>query len=65
MKAFESLQKEENPDWTEFDEEEKSNKISQLEKLKQTREKYDSEKDTSVFQIVELNGDLGYKKVIE
>jgi len=48
MKAFESLQKEENPDWTEFDEEEKTNKISQLEKLKQTREKYDLEKDTNV-----------------
>jgi len=48
MKAFEGLQKEENPDWTEFDEEEKTNKISQLEKLKQTREKYDLEKDTNV-----------------
>lgn len=47
MKAFENIQKEENPEWTEFDEEEKSNKIQQLEKLKQIREKYDIEKDTN------------------
>jgi len=39
MKAFENIQKEENPEWQEFDEEEKSNKISQLDKIKQTREK--------------------------
>lgn len=39
MKAFENIQKEENPEWQEFDEEEKTNKIQQLEKLKTIREK--------------------------
>jgi len=47
MKAFENIQKEENPEWVEFDEEEKTNKIQQLDKLKQIREKYDVEKDTN------------------
>jgi len=65
MKAFENIQKEENPEWVEFDEEEKTNKIQQLDKLKQIREKYDVEKDTNCYQLVELNADLPSKTVLK
>lgn len=49
MKAFGNLNREENPDFKEeeIEEEEKANKLSELEKIRAIREKYAANKNTN------------------